>query len=325
MRSRLEELHGRRVLLAASTGGHLAQLVKLAPMIGVAESSPWLTFDTPQSRGLLAGREVHYVDYIQPRDAVGALRAVPRAGALLKGVDGAISTGAALAMAVLPTASAQGLPSIYLESVSRVNGPSLSGRMLRRFPRIGLYGQHAGWVSEPWKLGPTVLSAYQRSTTERRDTPLRVLVTLGTIEPYRFDRLVDLVLGLIADRPDAEVVWQLGASHREGLPGRTTRVLAAHEFADALDWANVVVSHAGVGTAMEILDAGRLPVLLPRKVALDEHVDDHQHEIFDLLVQRGLAFDADVVLRDPEAVDRLAHVRVDTMPQPAAACGTIAG
>ncbi|QKE85313.1 glycosyltransferase [Arthrobacter sp. NEB 688] len=322
MRSRLEELRGRRVLLAASTGGHLAQLVKLAPVLGVAPDSPWLTFDTPQSRDLLVDREVHYVPYIGPRDFLATAKAVPTASRLLRTVDGALSTGAALATAVLTPATARRMPAVYLESVSRVRGPSLTGRMVATNPRVGLYTQHPGWASSPWRLGPTVLSTYERTPTTRPDAPLRVLVTVGTIEPFRFDRLVDLVLGLVRRRPQTQVTWQLGASHREGLPGTASRYLPADEFASELRRADVVVSHAGVGTAMEILDAGRVPVLLPRLAHLEEHVDDHQQQIFDLLVGRDLAADASVVLRDPDAVEELARWRVGAGAAPS---GTMAG
>jgi hypothetical protein len=46
----------RKLLLVASTGGHLAQLVRLAPGLGASPSSLWVTFDSVQSRSLLAAR-----------------------------------------------------------------------------------------------------------------------------------------------------------------------------------------------------------------------------------------------------------------------------
>ena len=57
-----------RHLLAASTGGHLAQLCKWSATLGSSDDSLWVTFDTPQSRSLLDGRRVMHVPYIEPRD-----------------------------------------------------------------------------------------------------------------------------------------------------------------------------------------------------------------------------------------------------------------
>ena len=43
--------------------------------------------------------------------------------------------------------------------------------------------------------------------------------------------------------------------------------------------ADVVVAHAGVGTALAALEVGKCPVLVPRRLAHGEHVDDHQVQI----------------------------------------------
>lgn len=60
-----EPIPGRQ-LLVASTGGHLAQIVKWAPRIGAAEDSLWVTFESPQSESLLDGRRVLKVPYVAP-------------------------------------------------------------------------------------------------------------------------------------------------------------------------------------------------------------------------------------------------------------------
>lgn len=53
--------------------------------------------------------------------------------------------------------------------------------------------------------------------------------------------------------------------------------------------ADVVVAHAGTGSALAALDAGRCPVLIPRERAHGEHIDDHQRQIAAELELRGLA------------------------------------
>jgi UDP-N-acetylglucosamine transferase subunit ALG13 len=59
--------------------------------------------------------------------------------------------------------------------------------------------------------------------------------------------------------------------------------------------ADVVVSHAGVGTALAAFGVGKCPLLVPRRASFREHVDDHQKQIATELVNRGLsmAVDAD--------------------------------
>src|SRR3954470_8521333 len=48
-------LAGKKCLLVASSGGHIAQLNWLAGNAGVHEDSLWMSFRTPQTQALLAG------------------------------------------------------------------------------------------------------------------------------------------------------------------------------------------------------------------------------------------------------------------------------
>ena len=57
--------------------------------------------------------------------------------------------------------------------------------------------------------------------------------------------------------------------------------------------ADVVVAHAGVGTALAAFEVGICPLLVPRRYALGEHVDDHQIQIADELVKRDLVVSID--------------------------------
>ncbi|KQU28319.1 hypothetical protein ASG69_09845 [Rhodococcus sp. Leaf225] len=52
---------------------------------------------------------------------------------------------------------------------------------------------------------------------------------------------------------------------------------------------DVVVSHAGVGSAMQIMDIGMSPVLVAREQIHNEHVDNHQLQIARELALLGLA------------------------------------
>lgn len=65
-RLQMADGHPRTALLVASTGGHLEQLKRLEPRFAPAfDQAAYATFDDPQSRSLLAGRDVHFVPYIR--------------------------------------------------------------------------------------------------------------------------------------------------------------------------------------------------------------------------------------------------------------------
>lgn len=277
-----------KFLFVASTGGHLAQLLRLSVTMNASPDSVWVTFRTPQSESMLAGRRVVYVPYVRSRDIVGVLRASRVIRELLKSetFDRAVSTGAALAVAALPQARLRRIPTLYIESVSRVDGPSLTGRIIAATGTAALRTQHSSWARGRWRAQPSVFGTYSarpRPTTERP----RILVTLGTIEGYRFDSVVDAVLrtGLADER----TVWQVGDTTRDDLPGRVVTQFELQEFQDVARNSDVVVSHAGVGTVLDLLELGRYPVLVPRRKSRSEHVDDHQEQIARLISRMEVA------------------------------------
>lgn len=273
-----------KLLLAASTGGHIAQLVRLAPGLGATDDSLWVSFDSPQTRSLLRDKRTLLVPYIKPRDWRGTIAAVGHIDKALstEHFDAAVSTGAALATAALPTARRHGIPALYIESVSRVLGPSLTGRMLYHSRLAEMRTQHRSWARGRWGLHPSVLETFsieERLAPEGR--PLKIFVTLGTIQGYRFDGLVDALLatGLMGE----DTTWQLGYTTRDDLPGLVVQDMDAAVFDQALREADVVVTHAGVGTILGLLEAGVYPVAVVRRSSRNEHVDDHQAQIAGLM------------------------------------------
>lgn len=277
-----------KFLFVASTGGHLAQLLRLSATMNASADSVWVTFRTPQSESLLSGRRVLYVPYVRSRDIMGVLRASRAIRALLRSetFDRAVSTGAALAVAALPQARLRRIPTLYIESVSRVDGPSLTGRIIAASGAAALRTQHASWAGGRWHSHPSVFGTYSARSRPRVERP-RILVTLGTIEGYRFDAVVDAVLrtGLADER----TVWQLGDTTREGLPGRVVTQFELRDFQEVARNSDVVVSHAGVGTVLDLLELGIYPVLVPRRRSRAEHVDDHQSQIAGLVERMQVA------------------------------------
>lgn len=282
-----------RNLLVASTGGHLTELVELRRrLVSPDDPCSWVTSDTDQARSLLADEDVVYLPPVGPRAYLALVASVVPATRVLDRVapDRVISTGAAVALAFLPLARRRGIDCHYIESAARTQGPSVTGRLLRRVPGVELYTQHRAWAGGPWRYAGSVFDGMEGVERGRSRPVTKVLVTLGT-SPFAFGRLVTRLRQVLP--PAAEIVWQLGATPVDaGLPGRVVTTMTHEQLVAEMAAADVVVSHAGVGSALTALSVGRCPVLVPRSHARGEHVDDHQQQIASALELRGLAVTA---------------------------------
>lgn len=296
-----EQRPARRVLAVASGGGHFKQLVRLIPRLQHVSHVTWVTHDTGLAEDLLrtAGRQddpLLHVPYAAPRDLPNLTRDAVEVRRLLRREphDLAVSTGAGIAATVLPMARTMGLRSVFIESATRVEGPSLSGRILQRLPGVELYSQHldGNGFGVRWQVVGSVHDEFTPGPTAPRGAITRVVVTLGTIRPYGFRRLIDRLLAVLP--ADAEVLWQTGATDVADLPIDGRVAVPAPELEAAMAEADVVIAHAGTGTALTAFELGRCPVLVPRRAAHGEHIDDHQVGTAAALADRGLALHAEV-------------------------------
>lgn len=263
------------VLLVANDGGHIMQLHTLRPRLQLGGDAVWVTPRTPQTESLLEGENVHWAEPCPPRDAGAVLRNALRCRRLFDEHDVTlvVSTGAALALSVLPLARARHIETVYIESATRTLEPSLSGRLLARVPGIRTFSQSEALVQHKWEYLASPWDLYRSSG--RESAPVRrVVVSVGTQAGHPFLRLVERLAAILP--PGCEVLWQTGSTDvtHLGIDGRA-RVPSA-EMNRAMREADVVVAHAGTGVALAALEAGRLPVLVPRRAHRGEHVDDHQ-------------------------------------------------
>jgi UDP-N-acetylglucosamine transferase subunit ALG13 len=108
-----------------------------------------------------------------------------------------------------------------------------------------------------------------------RDEPC-VFVTVGT-DHHPFDRLVSWVDEWLAtdERARARCFVQSGTSAPPRL-AEGKAYLSRKEMDELLDLALVVVCHGGPSTIAECHGHGKKPIVVPRRHALSEHVDDHQ-------------------------------------------------
>lgn len=283
-------------LLVASTGGHLKQLHRLhGRLSGVSGPFHWVTFDTPQARSLLAGESVDYVPFVGGRDPLNVARNLPKAWRILReqGADTIVSTGSAVALPFFAVARARRLHCHYIESAARIEGPSLTGRLMTRIPSVNRYTQYRTWAGRRWRYGGSVFDAFET----KLDPPApgteiqRVVVTLGSYKGFGFRRLIERLIQILP--AEAGVLWQTGETDVSDLAIDGRDAIPEAELSAAMREADVVVAHAGVGAALAACEVGKCPILVPRRSARGEHIDDHQTQIAAELSARGIAVSVD--------------------------------
>ena len=116
-------------LLIASAGGHLSELMLLAPRLWpTAEDELWVTFDSPQGQALVVNRRTRLIRNTAPRDWRSVALNARVATRLLseEDVQTVISTGAGVALSFLTVARAKGIAAHYIESAARAGFSSAS-------------------------------------------------------------------------------------------------------------------------------------------------------------------------------------------------------
>jgi beta-1,4-N-acetylglucosaminyltransferase len=121
----------RGVLLVCSCGGHLLQMLELR---SAWEDRPrtWVTFDKADARSLLGGEDVTYAHGPTNRNLGNFLRNIRLAHKVIRarrpGV--VLSTGAGVAVPFAWIGRLYGARVVFVESLTRIEGLSLSGRMI---------------------------------------------------------------------------------------------------------------------------------------------------------------------------------------------------
>lgn len=130
-------------------------------------------------------------------------------------------------------------------------------------------------------------------------------MTVGTHE-QQFDRLVRAVDELRRSKLIVEPVYiQTGYSAYAPECCEHSRFLSFEEMSRKMLEADVVVTHGGPSSFIEAMAAGKVPVVVPRRGDLGEHVNDHQVDFVRAVAERqgGIVPVYDVV-ELPVAIER---------------------
>lgn len=149
-----------------------------------------------------------------------------------------------------------------------------------------------------------------RRTAVRTATPVppTVFASVGNAN-QDFSRLVEAIDQLAGSREidPASSFIQTGKSRHTPRFCSWSSVLTPDQFLARLRLADVVVCHGGAGTLIQVLDAKKVPVVMPRRLMYGEHVDDHQIELVSAVADTGRI----VVAWEPsDIVDAIGQARM---------------
>lgn len=113
-----------------------------------------------------------------------------------------------------------------------------------------------------------------------------IFVTVGTHE-QQFNRLVRAVDELKKNGTIGEPVFiQTGYSTYEPTHCEHSKFVPFKKMKEMMALADVVVTHGGPSSFIEAMAAGKVPVVVPRRGDLAEHVNDHQADFVRIVAER---------------------------------------
>lgn len=151
----------RDVLLVASSGGHLLQILQLADL-WPKERRHWVTFDKSDAVSLLADEHITWAYHPTNRNVRNLIRNLWLAFRIVRRdeVQAIVTTGAGVAVPFVIVGRLLRVNVVYIESMARITSPSLTGRLVHPFadtfivqwPELKRFYKHAvsyGTVFDP--------------------------------------------------------------------------------------------------------------------------------------------------------------------------------
>ena len=129
------DLSKAKVCVPTSSGGHLTHMRMLMPVLERAADRFWVTFDKEDANTALRGERVYHCYFPTNRNVRNTVRNTVLAIRVLRRErpDLIISSGAAIAVPFFVLGKLLGSKTVYVEVFDRVDAPTLTGRLVRRF------------------------------------------------------------------------------------------------------------------------------------------------------------------------------------------------
>ena len=100
----------------------------------------------------------------------------------------------------------------------------------------------------------------------------------------KFDRLFSALRTILSFLPQPVVV-QCGHNNFLSTEATVIPFLEMDRFTSLLENSSLIIIHGGAGSIIQALHANKIPLVMPRRKSLNEHIDDHQYELCQELAQ----------------------------------------
>lgn len=118
-----------------------------------------------------------------------------------------------------------------------------------------------------------------------------IFVTVGTHE-QQFNRLIAAVdrlkeKSIIKD----DVFIQTGYSDYIPRHCEYKNIISFEEMSNYMRQASIVITHGGPASFMQVISLGKKPIVVPRQLIYEEHVNNHQLEFTRQVLKKGYEID----------------------------------
>lgn len=114
-----------------------------------------------------------------------------------------------------------------------------------------------------------------------------IFVTVGTHE-QPFDRLIKKIDELVENQTITEEVFiQTGFSTYQPKYCKYENFISYDTMQHTIKEARVVITHGGPSSFLNVLQYNKNPIVIPRKLKYNEHVNDHQLRFLQEVVKKG--------------------------------------
>ncbi|AIS02722.1 MULTISPECIES: glycosyltransferase [Lactococcus] len=136
-----------------------------------------------------------------------------------------------------------------------------------------------------------------------------IFVTVGTHE-QPFNRLIKKIDDLVREEKITEEVYmQIGYSSYIPKHTQYSKVIGYKEMNKLMLKSDIIITHGGPSTYMQVIQMGKVPVVVPRQLKFEEHVNDHQLLVTKKVLEKGypliMCQDVENILIDMEKVKKM--------------------
>lgn len=128
-----------------------------------------------------------------------------------------------------------------------------------------------------------------------------IFATIGN-DHRQFIRFNKLVLRISKLFPNEEIIYQNGYTpfNTEITNILNKEFINREEFKILLEKSSLVITHAGAGTLLQLTKLKKIPLVLPRLLKFNEHLDNHQKETLNEFVKLKFALEIEYPFYEKE-------------------------